>query len=302
MRDLLPSARQAAVKQGSHTSRPVCGKGTIVTVRQVFLSSTVQDLGPYRDAVAGAIERLDGYKCVRSEGFLARDWESDDFCRGRVAECDVYVGLLGHFYGRRPPGREQSYTEREYEAAIARGVPRLIFLASTSVTSPKEAVENAGDRERQRLFRERVSAERLRGTFDSPDDAALRVVTALANWEREQGKTQRPDVLALRILDDGGHRVELLNRGPIDAWDIEVVNDEPRAPPGVDNRRRGTLPYLRAGEREEVFLEDFHGHSYRLERPGYGLRITWTTPTQDARYSAEFVTQKMQRGARFDSA
>ena len=88
---------------------------------------------------------------------------------------------------------------------------------------------------------------------------------------------------------------------PIDAGDIEVVNDEPRAPPGEDNRRRGSLSYLKAGERDEVRLEDFHDHSYRLGRPGYGLRITWTTPAQDARHSAEFVAEERKRGAQLHS-
>ncbi|HYX24048.1 MAG TPA: DUF4062 domain-containing protein, partial [Thermoanaerobaculia bacterium] len=72
-------------------------------VRHVFLSSTAKDLGPYRDAVFRAISGLDGFHCVRMEDFGARDWEADDFCRAKVSECDVFVGLIGHLYGSSPP-------------------------------------------------------------------------------------------------------------------------------------------------------------------------------------------------------
>ncbi|MEA2602603.1 MAG: hypothetical protein QOF89_3595 [Acidobacteriota bacterium] len=37
-------------------------------VRNVFLSSTARDLGPYRDAVYKAISGLDGFHCVRKDG------------------------------------------------------------------------------------------------------------------------------------------------------------------------------------------------------------------------------------------
>ena len=41
-------------------------------VRTVFLSSVALSLEGYRNAVYRAIERLDGYHCVRMEDFGAR--------------------------------------------------------------------------------------------------------------------------------------------------------------------------------------------------------------------------------------
>lgn len=78
-------------------------------VRKVFLSSTARDLGPHREAVFKAISGLDGFQCVRMEDFGARDWEADAFCRARVAECDIFLGLVGHLYGSSPDGREVSF-------------------------------------------------------------------------------------------------------------------------------------------------------------------------------------------------
>ena len=103
-----------------------------MSIKTAFLSSTARDLAKHREEVYRAIEGLIGYHCVRMEDFGARDKVADEFCRAKVAECDLLVGIVGHLYGSCPPGSEQSFTEREYEAAVAAGIPRLMFLAPPS--------------------------------------------------------------------------------------------------------------------------------------------------------------------------
>lgn len=154
-------------------------------VRTVFLSSTARDLGPHRDAVAQAIARLDGFQCVRMEDFGARDWQADDFCRAKVAECDVFLGLVGHLHGSSPDGQEVSFTEREYEAAVEAGIPRLLFLASDDFPLPTSLREPDEKWQRQQRFRERIRQQRIVATFDGSDSLATLVVTALRNLERE---------------------------------------------------------------------------------------------------------------------
>ena len=80
-----------------------------MALKTVFLRSTGRDLADYREAAYRAIEGLDGYHCVRMEDFGARDWVSDDFCRARVAACDLFVGIVGHLYGSCPQGSQTSY-------------------------------------------------------------------------------------------------------------------------------------------------------------------------------------------------
>jgi hypothetical protein len=95
----------------------------------VFLSSTFRDLAKHREAVIAAIESLDGYHCVCKEKFGARDWEADAFCGAKVQECDLFIGIVGHLHGSCPPNSAQSYTEREFDAAIAANKSRLMFIA-----------------------------------------------------------------------------------------------------------------------------------------------------------------------------
>jgi hypothetical protein len=150
-------------------------------VKTVFLSSTTRDLTQYRDAAYKAIEGLDGYHCVRMEDFGARDWAADDFCRAKVAECDLFVGVVGHLYGSCAEGSEQSYTEQEYAAAIAVEVPRLMFIATEDISLPMNLRESDDKWERQQAFRQRVSQALIRDTFSSPEGLARRVVQAVRN-------------------------------------------------------------------------------------------------------------------------
>jgi len=149
------------------------------TVRKVFLSSTARDLGPCREAVFRAISRLDGFQCVRMEDFGARDKAADPFCRGLVAECDVFVGLVGFLYGSVPPDGAVSFTVGEYEAAVAAKIPRLLFLASDSFPLGPNLREPDDLWQRQQLFRERVKTELVVDCFDAPDPLATMVTAAL---------------------------------------------------------------------------------------------------------------------------
>jgi tetratricopeptide (TPR) repeat protein len=167
--------------------------------KTVFLSSTAGDLEEYREAVYHAIPVLDGWKCVRMEDFGARDWEADEFCRAKVKECDVMVGIVGHCHGSCPPRSDQSYTEREYEAAVAANVPRLMFFAPENFPLPANLIEPDKKRQKQRAFRERVSNERIRDTFTTRHDLAWRVVAAIRNWEQEHPKAEAETLI--RALD-----------------------------------------------------------------------------------------------------
>jgi hypothetical protein len=154
----------------------------------VFLSSTAKDLQPWRDAVADAIRKMPGFHCERMENFGAADAEPIEVCRRRVAECDVFVGLVGHLYGSRPEGSELSFTQMEYEAAKEASKPRLVFVADDSYLPAGLGQEPEGALKRQCAFREQVKKERLAEFFHDPKDLALSVVIAL---QAQQRKTQR---------------------------------------------------------------------------------------------------------------
>lgn len=155
---------------------------------EVFLSSTASDLSEHRKAVIAAIRRLDGYHCVCMEEFGARDREADDFCCARVGESDLFVGLIGHFYGSCPEGSSKSFTEREYDKAMEATKPCLMFLAGDDFRIAANLHEPIEKWEAQQAFRKRVS-KRICEIFLLPEEIALKVTQAIRNWE--QGTLQQ---------------------------------------------------------------------------------------------------------------
>lgn len=203
-------------------------------VRKVFLSSTARDLGPHREAVAQAIARL-GFQCVRMEDFGARDREADDFCRARVAESDIFVGLIGHLFGSSPPGLEVSFTEREHEAAVDSGVPRLLFLASDDLPLPPSLREPDDRWRRQVDFRERIQKERMVSFFEAPDRLAAEVVAALRNLEREMEPPEaEPAPIASSGVAPEALRTAYLNRLAQQTSQLSLAGIDPAAAGGDD--------------------------------------------------------------------
>jgi Domain of unknown function (DUF4062)/inactive STAND len=166
----------------------------------VFLSSTAKDLYEYREEAHRAIEGLDGYHCVRMETFGARAWNASDFCRAKVGECDLFIGIVGHLHGSSPRNSEQSFTELEYDAAVDYDKPRLMFLAPKNFNVPNDLIDeelelDGTKRAKQKAFRQRVSNDHIWDTFHSPEDLGGRIRQAIHNWEQqEKQKDQRPNL------------------------------------------------------------------------------------------------------------
>ena len=125
-----------------------------------------------------------GHVVVDMAGFPAADQPAAELCAQRVRGCHVYVGVLGTRYGspvRDKP--EVSYTELEFEAATAAGLPRLVFLLETSVAAvgipPAQLIDHAFGA-RQESFRRRVRDSGLvTQSFDSPDQLGRLVERSL---------------------------------------------------------------------------------------------------------------------------
>jgi hypothetical protein len=166
----------------------------------VFLSSVSQGLEPYREAVYQAIEGLDGYHCVRMEDFGSRDERVNAACIARVAECTLFVGILGHQYGSvNDEGR--SFSEMAYDAAGAANVLRLMFLAKDDFPVQAHLIETDRKRDLQRAFRDRVSHDRLVTFFSSEDELGKKVTQAIHNTQLIVQREIRP-------VEEGSQRIK----------------------------------------------------------------------------------------------
>ncbi len=159
-------------------------------MRKVFLSSTARDLTAYRDAVAAAIDRLDGFQCVHMENFGARNAPADEFCRENITESDVAVFIVGLCYGSSPAGAKESYTQREYLTAKDAGKPRLVFLSAEGEFYKGFVRESDRLWKRQQVFRKLLNEEQIRDEFSQPDELATKVTAALSNLLRDTTESQ----------------------------------------------------------------------------------------------------------------
>jgi len=153
---------------------------------KVFLSSTTVGLEAIRGIAFEAIKAT-GCDPIGMEDFGAVADIPDSVCQDKIAESHLYVGLFGSRYGSRPPGSDDSYTEREYRFAQLRGLPCLIFLLDDSLcqgemTAPPEPPEF---RDKQESLRRAVRAATTKSVSD-PDQLRTEVTRSLGNALREE--------------------------------------------------------------------------------------------------------------------
>lgn len=116
------------------------------------------------------------------EDFGARNHSSEEVCRQKVVECDIFVGIVGHRYGSCPPGSDKSYTEIEFDIAEKENKVRLMFPAHEEFPVPStDIIETPEQHERQKMFRQRVLSARNVEFFKTESELALSVVTAIHN-------------------------------------------------------------------------------------------------------------------------
>jgi len=255
-------------------------------MKTVFLSSTAKDLGEHRTAAYNAIQAMDGWRCVRMEDFGARDSTPDDFCRERVTECDVFVGIVGHMYGTSPPNERRSFTECEYDAAVAAGKPCFMFLAPDTFRLPVTLIESDAKREMQGAFRQRVSSERIRGTFESASEIGANVVNALRNWERTEAQSPpKADGLSARLVSDCSDPDILF---ALDLYENRIPENEKFEAPDIvrwlredqEQRARGV-----AGPRDYFIIAKFDGRVC-------GFTLLHYYPTVQLAFIAYLVSEK----------
>jgi hypothetical protein len=86
----------------------------------VFLSSTFQDFGEYRNEVSAALEEDAEVRATRLENAAGPYEPAVAMCREVLRTSDGYLLLLAHWYGSIPPPGPKSITHLEFEWACDR--------------------------------------------------------------------------------------------------------------------------------------------------------------------------------------
>jgi hypothetical protein len=145
----------------------------------VYLSSTYLDLRRHRRAVALALRKAQ-YQVTMMEEYAARDELVEFACQGDVAKCDTYVGIFAWRYGYVPKGESNpdrvSVTELEYDTAVRKKIPALLFLLKDNAKWPADLKDKSLVSIRD--LRDRLKP-RCAAYFTDGKELALEVLAAL---------------------------------------------------------------------------------------------------------------------------
>jgi tetratricopeptide (TPR) repeat protein len=163
----------------------------------VMVSSTARDLPEHRKEVLDACLRQ-GMFPKMMEHLPASDAEAISASLRLVDEADIYVGVFAHRYGYVPKDnnpRQISITEMEYERAVERKIPRLIFAIDKTHPLTIDDVEQGEGAVKLKAFKERVLAENIVNFFKSPADLRAHVINSLSQH-------RQPDLATFHYVSD----------------------------------------------------------------------------------------------------
>jgi hypothetical protein len=164
--------------------------------KTAMISSTSIDLPEHRREVEKACLRQ-GIFPVAMENLPARDADAIRVSIEMVDKADIYIGIFAWRYGHKPEGHDISITEMEFNRAVERGIPILVFVIHKEHPLTIEMVETDKDAQRKLAeLKERASTGRGRREFKSPEDLRAEVIHALSDLkQRDQessGETDAP--------------------------------------------------------------------------------------------------------------
>jgi len=151
--------------------------------KTVMISSTIRDLPEHRKEVMDACLKQ-GMFPIMMEHLPANDDEAISASLKMVDEADIYVGVYAQRYGYIPKGKKRnpkqiSVIEMEYNRAVKRKIPRLIFVMDKthSITVDDIDIENAA---KLKAFKDRVQNKNIVNFFKSSADLRSHVINSLS--------------------------------------------------------------------------------------------------------------------------
>ena len=163
---------------------------------RIFISSTHQDLKRHREEIARVVREL-ACTPVWSEEWPASSRSSRKVCLEKVRSCDLFLGMLQWCYGTIPDAKEgKSYTHLEYEAAVAKKIDTILFVAEGRLPSDEALLDPEDTYEKLaklQAFKKYVTEKHETRPFNELT-LVISARRALADWiaERSASKTATP--------------------------------------------------------------------------------------------------------------
>ncbi len=147
----------------------------------VFISSTYSDLKEERQKVLDVVLQSDCIP-VGMEYFHAADDEQFAIIKQLIDDCDFYVLIIGGKYGSVNKTTNISYTEMEYDYAVSKEIPILVFEHKNIA----ELNDDKKDKDLTALdnFKQKARNNRMAKMWDSHEELIIGVMSALNNAKK----------------------------------------------------------------------------------------------------------------------
>lgn len=169
-------------------------KASAIGRKTVMISSTARDLPEHRDQIKEACLRQ-GMFPLMMEHLPASDASAIEESLRMVDEADIYLGVFAFRYGYIPRGHDISITEMEYNRAVERSIPRLLFLMHEKHPLTMADVERGEGATKLEALKERVRTERVVNSFTSPVELQAQVINSLSYY-------RQPNLSAFHFISD----------------------------------------------------------------------------------------------------
>ena len=174
---------------------------------QVFISSTYTDLIEERKTIQEILLMAD---CIPAgmEAFVTTNDEQFNVIKKVIDLCDYYVLIIGARYGSINEKTGKSYTEMEYDYAVSKEIPVLVFCLDNGVELSKDKSESDPIKlKKLNEFKDKAMKNRLASVWKSMSDlagqAAISIMKAKTEIERpgwvradSVGQFDNPELLA----------------------------------------------------------------------------------------------------------
>lgn len=107
---------------------------------QIFIISTYTNLIDERKLIIDALLKMD-FIPAGMEIFVASDTEQYNVITKVIDLCDYYLLIIGKRYGTINEDTQFSYTEMEYNYALSKGIPILVFALAENSSISQEIIE-----------------------------------------------------------------------------------------------------------------------------------------------------------------
>ena len=137
---------------------------------RIFVSSTKEDLIPYREAVETVLTGMEHIP-LGMEYFVSSPDSPIDVCLATVRRSQLYIVIVGMRYGSIEEGSGKSFTELEYDEAVKNKIPVLAFIIDEEQCPILPKFVDVGEKaEKLKQFNAKLNSSYLVSRFASIDN------------------------------------------------------------------------------------------------------------------------------------